>query len=824
MSTPERRERVLAFTLENAPEQKPRLPLLNALLRVDFPQNELTTSLTPTLRQQNLGILVGALLLSRPGPLTLVFEDAHWMDSLSWELLIGLLHSLEARQHPAMVVLALRPLGSGHPHRQHLERLYTQIHAQRIRLGALPPHALQNLVASRLGVAAEELPAPLLRLVQRRSEGNPFYVEELLHTLQEKRLIWVEQTIRGPRCILSADFERGSQTIPPTLQGLILARIDKMPPERQLVLKVASVIGRTFAYSMLADALQRILPSVLSNLQQELALLTEQDITQEESPHPNLTYVFKHIITQETAYQTLLFSQRRQLHRLVAEWYEQHFTPDQNGFLLPLLVHHYHHAEDPHKEKLYARMAGEQALRQHAHTEALAYFRRALELSPPTEAEERFEILLGLEECYHWMGNRKSQENILREIETAAALMQRPNWQARGALRRARYGRVVGDYDAVIKAARQVLALFPQSGFHRYKAQAHYEWGNALWQHGAYDEAMEHLEQALHLNDDQPNSPIRVLVLKGLGALYNERGENENARACYEQALHVARTIGDRRGEAAALGNLGNLISDQGDHLRAREFYLQALEIYREVSSWRAQSMVLNNLGALAYYLGNYTEAQDFYEQSLHIKWKIEDRPGEGMTYANLSGLFYAMGDTGNALAYNDKALEILCDLELPFWEGLARQWRGDTYLTLEAWDEAVQTFQQCVELRRAQGHAGMLLESLAGLAAAQAGTGALNEAQATLDEVLPRLDMNTLEGAVDPLRVYWRTYEVLKALHSSRAAIVLEAATQVLTQRARAIYNTEARRMFLENVPEHRALLAHYRHQYGESAIPAVG
>ncbi len=803
-----RRERVRAWVQEHAPEQMPRLPLLNELLRVDFPHNELTDSLTPTLRQQNLVILVGALLHSAPGPLVLVFDDAHWMDSLSWELLLKTVHTLQARRRPALLVVSLRPLDASHPRRTYLSALSEQPGVQRLRLRSLPPHAMRALIASRLGVPEAGLPAPLVRLVQRRGGGNPFYVEELLHTLREKRLIWVEQTIQGPRCILSADFERASQTIPPTLQGLILARIDKMPPERQLVLKVASVIGRTFAYALLRDALQDILPSVLSNLRQELELLSEQDLTQEETPAPNLTYVFKHIITQETSYQTLLFSQRRRLHRMVAEWYERHFQPEDNGFLPPLLVHHYHHAEEREKEKRYARMAGEQALEQHAHSEALAYFRRALELTPPTEGEARFQILLGLEECHHWMGNRKAQENILREIETAAALMQRRHWQAEGALRRARYGRAVGDYEAVITAAKQVLALFPQTGFHRYKAQAHYEWGNALWQHGAYDEAMRHLEQALHLNDHQPNSPISVLALKGLGALYNERGENENARTCYEQALRIARRIGDRRGEAAALGNLGNLLSDQGDHLQARELYLQALEIYRQVASWRAQSMVLNNLGALAYYLGNYAEAQDFYEQSLHIKWKIQDRPGEGMTLANLGGLFYAMGDYGNALAYSDKALEILRDLSLPFWEALALQWRGDTYLALQDWPQAVETFSRCVELRRAQGHTAMLMESLAGLAAAQAGGGNLEAARAALDEVLPRLNEAALEGAVDPLRVYWRVYETLRALDSPKARAVLKAGCRLLSRRARAIRSKPERRAFLRNVPEHRALL----------------
>jgi len=818
MSQAQREAQVSAFIQAHLPEQKPRLPLLNDLLGIALPENALTESLSPELRQQNLALLTGALLnhLASEKPLIVVFEDIHWMDLPSWGLLQQVVNRLRSVQRAAHFVLLLRPLESNNPLKKAaFDTLCSLPNVRRIALRSLPPHVLRALISQRLGVPINALPEPLIRLVQQRTEGNPFYAEELLHTLQSRHILWVEQTFHGPRCILSADFERHSQTIHPTLEGLILARIDSLPPERQLVLKVASVIGRTFSFPLLRDTLRHVLPSVIDNLAQELANLSEQGLTQLENPVPNLAYVFKHVITQEMVYQTMLFSQRRELHRLVAEWYEQHFPTSGEdvagrNMVLPLLVHHYHHAEEPEKERLYARLAGEQALKQHAHNEALIYFRRCLALTPPTQSAMRFEILLGLEEAYHWLGNRPAQKSILQEMETSAAMLQRVHWQARTALRQARYARVTGQIDEGIQAARLIFALFPQQGHHEYKAEAHFEWGYALWQKGRYDEAMQHLEEALKLGELQYNSPIRVQVLKGMGAIYNERGQNENAQRCYQQALKIAHHIGDQRGEAAALGNLGNVASDMGDHFEARDFYLQALGIYRQLGEWRAESMVLNNLGALAYYLGRYSEAQDFYEQSLHIKWKIEDRGGGGMTYANLSGLFCAMGDYGNALAYNDKALEILRNPQVPFWEALTLQWRGDTLLAQQNWQAACQAYRQAIALRENLGHQAMLLESMSGLAAALLGTGNTAQSGKTARQVIQALqNSGALEGAVDPLRVYWRLTTVLYRLKEPLASTLLARSLEELQRRAQRIPNQADREVFLHQVPEHRALLA---------------
>ncbi|GAB4526015.1 MAG: hypothetical protein Fur0018_11040 [Anaerolineales bacterium] len=816
-SIAEREKRVRTFVETHIPEQAPRLPLLNNLLGLALPENELTSAFSPALRQQNLVLLVSALLahLGNEKAVILIFDDAHWMDTRSWELLQNTLNHLRPQKRALHLVVALRPPDMNSLLQSHYQALRTHSNTRQVKLRSLPPHALRVLIGHRLKVPAEVLPNSLIRLVQRRTEGNPFYVDELLHTLQNKRILWVEQTFRGPRCILSADFERDSQTIPPTLEGLLLARIDSLPPERQLVLKVASVIGRTFLYSLLYDTLQQILPAVLANLKQELVSLQEQDLMHIESNEPNLAYVFKHIITQETAYQTLLFSQRRQLHQLVAEWYERHFPvygdeSAEHALVLPLLVHHYHYAEAPEKERDYTRLAGIQALNQHAHNEALAYFRRCLELTSPTDTSTRLEILQGLEEAYHWLGNRPAQKNILQEMETTAALLQHVHWQARVALRQARYARVTGKITDVIQAAQQVFALFPQLGYHEYKAEAHYEWGNALWQQGKYDEAMQHLDEALKMSELQRNSPIHVQVLKGMGAIYNERGQNREARLCYEQALQVARRIGDRHGEAAALGNLGNIASDLGDQIKARDFYLQALTIYRELAEWRAEAMVLNNLGALAYYLGSYDSAQDFYEQSLHIKWKIEDAAGEGMTYANLSGLLYATGDYGNALAYNDKALDILRTNQVLFWETLALQWRGDILLAQQNWAQAAEAYQQAITLRLTMGHQGLLLESQSGLAAALLKQGARDKAGELARQVVQALSSPTaLEGATDPLRVYLRLMMVFKALDAPLANTLLQRAVEEIERRSAQISTVEDRERFRQAVPEHRTLLA---------------
>ncbi|MGH2593828.1 MAG: adenylate/guanylate cyclase domain-containing protein, partial [Anaerolineae bacterium] len=369
-----RRAQVLT-RLQSDPNLLRVAPLLNAVLSLDLPDNDLTGQMIGQVRADNTRRLLLSLLAKMPGrqpasagrsPMLLILEDAHWLDSASWAL--ALLVSREIQS--MLLVIATRPIDDPLP--VEYSQLLRAPGTQQLRLGPLPVDDALTLVCRRLGVAA--LPDPVRTLILEKAEGHPFFSEELAYALRDAGLILIDD---GTCRVAPGAGDLSALNVPNTVQGVITGRIDRLAPPQQLTLKVASVIGRVFAFRTLSD----IHPVEVDRpkLADYLKTLEKLDITSLDAPEPDLTYIFKHIITREVAYNLMLFAQRRQLHRAVAEWYERSYAADLSPFY-PLLAHHWSSAEEASKTLDYLEKAGEQALHNYANQEALRFFSDALNL------------------------------------------------------------------------------------------------------------------------------------------------------------------------------------------------------------------------------------------------------------------------------------------------------------------------------------------------------------------------------------------------------------------------------------------------------------
>jgi len=371
----QQRQKVLAHLTQAHPDQFAHAPLLNAVLPLDLPQNDFTASL-PNEGRANFTRELLLLLLREParaGQLVVILEDVHWLDSRSWALVGYVAREIQ----PLMLALATRPIP------EPLPREYQQFQptAHTLALRALPPDEIEQLLARRLGVS--HLPAPVLELIRAKAEGHPFFSEELLYALRDANLI----VVTNDECRLAAGVNLSAVHFPDTVQGVITSRIDRLTPQQQLALKVASVIGRVFAYR----TLQAVYPieTDKSQLPADLTALERLDLTPLETPPPQLEYIFKHIITQEVAYNLMTFAQRRQLHMAVVAWYEQTFADDLTPFY-PLLAQHWIQvvnattATEPlearwmQKAMDYVEQAAEQALRNSANVEVVSLLNHLL--------------------------------------------------------------------------------------------------------------------------------------------------------------------------------------------------------------------------------------------------------------------------------------------------------------------------------------------------------------------------------------------------------------------------------------------------------------
>lgn len=410
-STYEERRAQVRTRLASSPEAIARAPLLNVVLPLELPDNELTGAMTGQVRADNTNDLLLSLLRTscRARPTAFVVEDAHWLDSSSWALLLIVCQQLPT----ALVILATRPLTE--PLAPESQALLAQPNLLRYPLGPLPAADTTELACARLGIGT--LPAGVASFIHEKTQGNPFFADELALALHEGGLL----VIKNGECRMAPGVDLRRVSFPDSVQGVITSRIDHLPPSQQLTLKVASVIGRVFALRVLRDIYP--VEGERGQLDDNLQALDRLDLTPREPSAPDLAYIFKHVITQEVAYNLMLYAQRRQLHRAAAEWYEGAEAHDLEGYY-PLLAHHWSNTDEVAKAGVYFEKAGEQALRNGAYAEAVGFLLEALDRLPLTqqptldEVVRRARILRELGASYLGLGSLTESKKYFEAAKT----------------------------------------------------------------------------------------------------------------------------------------------------------------------------------------------------------------------------------------------------------------------------------------------------------------------------------------------------------------------------------------------------------------------
>lgn len=785
-----------------------RLPLLNDVLNLGWPENKLTKGLDPSLRQQSLlSFLLTLLRETKEQPLILVIEDAHWLDSLSWEMLLQVTRGFISSNSQFLLLLVTRPMSKQSIGAQQLAALRALDVTETLRLNQLSDQEVVALVTSRLGLPSGGMPKEVADLVRLRAQGNPFFAEELVLTLRDQEFIRIEKQPTA-HCVIEGDLSEMNKSLPDTIQGLILARIDKLPAEKQLILKVAAVIGRTFAVTPLECTLQQYIAHISQALPEQIKALIKHNLILLDSAEPELIYIFKHIITQEVAYQTLLFAQRKQLHGQVASWYKTTFTPLDPYY--PLLVHHYHHAEEKEQERDYARLAGERAAAQYASDEAIRYFSRALELTAQSERQARYELLLAREKLLDWQGKREAQAKDLAKLSDLVSHLSDNVKKAVVSLRRANYCHFTSDYSNALLAAQQAIGQAQEAQDLMSETEGYQIWGRILRLKGEYEEAQQRLEQALTLAHASQNQGVEAECLLDLGTISFYQGKLQLAEKHFQDTLAIYQALDDRKGKARGLMVLGNVYTEKADYLTAQGYYKQALNVCQTIGYPRGQTAVLTNLGVNYEYLGEYQMAVDCQKKSLAICQQIGNRDGEGSCYCNLALIHYQLGEYERAIKEGKQALAVSREVGHQSREGDTLTYLGHTYTDLGQLQLASDAYQNAIQIRHKLGQETALMDNLAGLARIDMKKEQYKQAYTYIEKILAWINTNGIEGIEYPLEIYLTCYQVLQVTgYRAQAITILKTAYNLLQERANAILDEQVRHKFLTNISFHREICA---------------
>lgn len=610
----------------------PRLPLLGPVLNLPIPDSELTRPLDAKVRKSSLeALLVDCLAAqARQGPLLLVLEDCHWLDPLSHELIEVIGRSILGL--PVLMIMIYRP-----PDMRRLQapRVSMLPHFTELALTEFTLEESECFIRLKLGrfLGPEgDITSDIVTHISERAARNPFHIEELLNYLHDRGI-----DLRDRGTLAEVD-------LPGSLYSLVLSRMDQLTDSQQATIRVASVIGRLFPAAMIWGVHPKVgaPEEVLADLQ----VLSELDLTPLENTEPELTYLFKHVVTQEVAYESLLYATRAMLHEQIGCYLESKYpaVQDQN---VHLLAHHYERSENEPKKREYLLKAGEVAQRDYANEAAIEYYEKVLPLLVPAE---RVSVWLKLGKVLELTGQWQAAGDRYGQALAVAEELADPRGQGWCEVAMAELYRKQGRYDRAWARLEKARAYFEALGDAAGMGQVLHYAGTVADQRGDSETARSLWQQSLDIRRRSEDKPAIGGLLSNLGIVARRLGDSALARSLHEEALGIRRELGDRWAIGVSLNNLGNVALDQGNYAEARALHEDGLAIRREVGDRWAIANALNNLGNLARTQGNYEEAWRQYRESLAIYRVLDDKWALAYLFEDMGCLMALQGHAARAL------------------------------------------------------------------------------------------------------------------------------------------------------------------------------
>jgi class 3 adenylate cyclase/tetratricopeptide (TPR) repeat protein len=696
--------------------------------------------------------------LRSTGVVVVLLEDLHWADSASWDYLVEVLlreeQRLEAGRHGLLILATARPEWSPP------EALLKHPGYTPIQLQALPVESCLELVLELMG-RVEGMPQEVFHSLVQRSEGVPYYLEELVNWLLERGVINQESQ---PWRFIPERWQ--GALLPDTLQHLLLTRLSSAPQAEQAALKRGAVYGRHFWEGGLEamgvpgchDLLERSQERGFVLSQPESAFQGEEE------------WGFYHNLLRDTAYESLLKRERKDLHGAAANWLEaQASQAGRLDEMASLLGEHYDRAGMAGQAVRWYLLAGQHAKERGATVEARRLLDRALDLIPPDDGETRWNTLL-----------------LRCELQG-----------------------VLGDIPARQADSAALLALAETLGDDKRLAEAYYRLGYSLSLAGDEGQALLAYEKAVALARRTESPELEALAQSLTSISQTSLGNGAAASEAATIALNLLLSCSDPTACAMVMTNLAYHYGLSGDLSQAVKIQQQQVEILRHSSNLYGETIGLLNLGYYDVLLGMYAQGASVLEQALQRAEAISSRQNINLARLNLSLAYWRMGrsqDAQNLL--NQVGLDLTADSDT-FYRAICASYLGLVFEFSGDVDAASRHFGQASDELRTLNMKGYLHDALAGLARCAIALGSLEEAGHSVAEIWDYLCNEKGYGMEFPQMAYLTCAGVFTSLgDQEKAHQAILQAYQDISERAARISDIEWRRSFLENVPENRKLL----------------
>jgi class 3 adenylate cyclase/tetratricopeptide (TPR) repeat protein len=714
------------FTLDESLQGT--IPALLSLLDA-LPEDSAFLQLDPPQRRQRTLDGVKRILLreSQAQPLLLVFEDLHWIDSETQALLDGLIEEIPNAQ--LLLLVNYRP---EYQHGWGSNTFYTQL-----RLDPLPPESGDAFLAALLG--NDPSLEPLKKLLIERTAGNPFFLEESVRTLAET------QVLIGQSGAYHLGQALPTIQVPATVQAVLAARIDRLSQEEKRLLQTASVIGTEVPFTLL----QAIAEQSEEALYRALTPLQTAEFLYETSLFPERIYTFKHALTHEVAYKSLLQGRRQTLHARIVDALEA-LGGDRSAEQVERLAHHAYRGEVWDKALTYYRQAGDKAMARSAFREAVACFEQALVAVPHLPAQrdtlaQAIDLHMVLDTAFLGAGASRRGLEHLREAERLAESLGDQG----------RLGRIcvalihpfwrTGDYDQAIAYGQRALDLTAANGDVFQRARAYGLLGTVYFSLGDYRRAVDVLKQSIMaLEGELLHAHAGMLVTSvrsrdWLVACLGEMGEFAEGRACGEAAARIAQAAGHLGSTIYAQYQLGHLALRQGNLPYAIPVLERALAHCRTADIPLWLPAITQALG-LAYALsGRVVEALPLLELAVEQQSASAQRDGTHEMLLGLSEAYILSDRPGAAVQLAERALTLSRDRKERGSQAWALRLLGDiaAHRNPPDCEQAETHYQQALVLANELGMCPLQAHCHRGLGTLYRQTGQSAQARAALSTAI---------------------------------------------------------------------------------------
>ena len=628
--------------------------------------------------------------ISKHEKLIVEFEDLHWFDESTMAFLQKLIEDVD--DSPIAIICTSRYNDDGSkPEIISNEFLKAEgFDVMDVDLNQLDADAIQQFTEKKL---KGDVGASFLKFLTRTTNGNPFYLEQILEYLVESNLVFKED---GQWGIKDEDI-----TISSSINSILMARVDRLSEKVKETVKTAAVIGREFEIPVL-DEVMKANPIFMAKEASENALIhqiKEAEKGQIWSAINELKYIFKHSLLREAVYNMQLKSNLRKLHLNIAEAIEHLYTSNLDDRYADLAFH-FEEAEKHGKAIFYMKKAADFARTSFQNKRALMYYAKLKAYyDTDREPEEYAKVLIREAEILELIGQWDESLNMLREANASAErsgnkiLIGRTKNQLgkllvlQGNYTEARF--VLETSMKIFKDFNDEIGLFKVFG----------NLGDLFFRQGDYDNARSYFEESIKLAKDFKDTFTVTQIVSNLGLTYMNQSLYSEAIDCQKVQLTLCEKRGDRNGIAILNTNIGIVYSAMNKHDKALPYYEKGYELSHELGNKQMEAIAIGCLGNIYQQRGNYAKALELYTIDLKLCIELGDKRGIAIVNGMMGELLIATGEFGEARTYIADQLKF--SEELQYQKGITKAYiaLGQVLFYEENYTSAQISFAKCIEL-----------------------------------------------------------------------------------------------------------------------------